>query len=175
MTDRSTDLQKLVQAVHDWAGSQDHYYQKRSAIIDKIEHDGRTFYHRYEKVDKHLPKELIEQHLSRKVNIAIPITSQDHGKYLFFIYKGEAPERFVYLIEHLLQMKHQNKYMTFEGKHPDTRIVSIELTIQNISSIHSYGKEISSLLEKNMTKSWKILPDPSLPESYNIITLPYIN
>jgi hypothetical protein len=34
-------------------------------------------------------------------------------------------------------------------------------------------QEISSALKEKMTKKWKCLPCISLPEAYNIVTLPY--
>jgi hypothetical protein len=34
-------------------------------------------------------------------------------------------------------------------------------------------REISDALRQKLTKRWKCLPSSSLPEDYNIITLPY--
>ncbi|MEA1954412.1 MAG: hypothetical protein U9O24_08485 [Campylobacterota bacterium] len=42
-----------------------------------------------------------------------------------------------------------------------------------LEDAHEKLETISKHLEKNLTKKWKCLPSTSLPEEYNIVTLPY--
>jgi hypothetical protein len=159
----------------EWAMGQEYYYIKRASIVETIEHDGRTFYAKFEQIDDELTDKLTKQHLSRESTLAVPITKNNHSEHIFFIYDGESPESFVHLFEHLMSNQGITNYRIFNGKTPHRRIASIKLHIQSISTLHLYAKDLSNIMEKNMTKNWKILPDPSLPKSYNIITLPYIN
>ncbi len=165
----------IIDILKRWSGGQKYYYIKRPSIIEKVEHNGRTFYAKFERINKILDEDIIASHLNRDTTLAVPITRNGFGENLFFIYEGESPERFIYLLEHLLISKMIEGYRVFFGKRPDIRIVDIPMPKQEIRSLYAFAKELSDILEKNMTKNWKILPNPALPESYNIVTVPYIN
>ena len=51
--------------------------------------------------------------------------------------------------------------------------VFIEVDDLSLEEADERLREISDALKQKLTKKWKCLPSSSLPESYNIVTLPY--
>ena len=171
----STDPDTLIHTFRALAEADDHYYIKRPNIVEKIEHNGRTFYARFERIDAPLEVKQVAEHLARHVTLALPLEAQGMGSHIVFLYEGEAPERFVHVFKHLMQTLGITDYQIFPGKRDTIRLLVLPRSHQSIADLHTYAQTLSKRLETQLTKSWKILPDPSLPESYNITPLPYIN
>jgi hypothetical protein len=51
--------------------------------------------------------------------------------------------------------------------------VFVEVDALSLEKADAKLQEISSNLSQKLSKKWKCLPLLSLPESYNIVTLPY--
>jgi len=51
--------------------------------------------------------------------------------------------------------------------------VFIEVANLSLEEADERLREISNALKQKLTKKWKCLPSSSLPEAYNIVTLPY--
>jgi hypothetical protein len=171
----STDFSLFADAIRAWAADSDCHYVKQSAIVDTIKHDGRTWYTRYARIGHPLSDALLMEHLSRKVTLALPLTRDGIGSHIVFVYDGEAPERFAHLFEHLMHTRQIDRFKIFPGERDSSRLAVLYLPAQPVASLHAQAKTLSTLLEKKMIKSWKILPDPSLPDVCNIVTLPHIN
>lgn len=64
-------------------------------------------------------------------------------------------------------------YHIYQGR--DEEKVRVFIEVDNISLEEADKKlqEISSNLTQKLSKKWKCLPLLSLPEAYNIVTLPY--
>jgi len=170
----STDLDAFVQTARALAEAHDHYYIQRPSIVDKIEHNGRTFYTKFARIDAPLEAKQITEHLAHRVTLALPLEAQGMGSHIVFLYEGDAPERFVHMFEHLMQTEEITHYQIFPGTRDTIRFLLLPRPHQSITDLHAEAQALSARLETQMTKSWKLLPDPSLPESYNIITLPYL-
>ena len=150
-----------------------HYYIKRSSIVEKILFDNRTFYAKFEHIDEPLTPLIIKQHLNRQYTIAVPLLKDKHTNYLVIEYKGEEYQRFYHLIKYLLKTLEITDYSIYEGN--DIERLQVFIKVDNIT-LEEADKELnklSELLKEKMTKKWKCLPLLSLPESYNIVTLPY--
>ena len=171
----STDPDAFVQTLRALAETDDHYYIKRPRIVEKIEHDGRTFYAKFARVDAPLETKQIAEHLAHHHTLALPLEAQGMGSHVVFLYEGDAPERFVHIFEHLMKTQGITDYQIFPGKRASIRLLILSRPRQSIADLHAYAQTLSERLETQITKSWKLLPDPALPESYNIVTLPYIN
>ena len=171
----STDRDTFVRTLRTLAEADDHYYIKRPRIVEKIEHDGRTFYAKFERIDAPLEAKQIAEHLAHRVTLALPLEAQGMGSHIAFLYDGEAPERFVHVFKHLMQTLGITDYQIFPGKRETIRLLILPRPRQSIADLHTYAQTLSKRLETQITKSWKLLPDPALPESYNIITLPYFS
>ncbi|MDM5272674.1 DUF1882 domain-containing protein [Sulfurovum sp. zt1-1] len=150
-----------------------HYYIKRNSIVEQIQFNNRTFYAKFERIDEPLTPLLLEQHLQREYTIAAPLLENGYTDYLVIEYKGEEYQRFHYLIKHLFDTLHIEKYHIYQGKSEERIQVFIEVDKLSLEEADKQLKELSNLLKQKLTKKWKCLPDISLPEAYNIITLPY--
>jgi len=90
-------------------------------------------------------------------------------------YKGNEHLRFYHLVKHLFNTLEIKHYHIYQGK--DEEKVQVFIEVDNLS-LEEAGRdlqEISDSLTQKLTKKWKCLPSASLPEAYNIVTLPYKN
>ena len=152
-----------------------HYYIKRSAIVEKIVFDNRTFYAKFECIDEPLTPLLLQQHQNQQYTIAVPLLKDNHTNYLVIEYKGEEHERFYHLVKHLFKTRNIEKYHIYEGKDVERLQVFIKVDALTVKSAELQLQEISQALKEKMTKNWKCLPSSFLPPAYNIVTLPYKN
>ncbi len=65
------------------------------------------------------------------------------------------------------------KYHIYQGKDEEKVRVFIEVDNISLEEADKKLKEISNNLTQKLSKKWKCLPLLSLPEAYNIVTLPY--
>jgi hypothetical protein len=150
-----------------------HYYIKRNTIVEQIQFNNRTFYAKFERVDEPLTPLLLEQHLKREYTIAIPLLEDNHTDYLVIEYKGEEYQRFFHLAKHLLETLGITEFHIYQGKSEERIQLFIEVDHLSLEEADTRLKELSEMLKTKLTKKWKCLPDISLPEAYNIVTLPY--
>jgi len=169
----STDFSTWAKAALSWAASPDYYYLKHPAIVNKISHNGRTFYSRYERINQHLSDAALQDHLYSRESIALPLSDKGWGRALLFFYDGEAPERFVHLFDHLMKRHAITHYHILPGDHPSIRLALLPRDRQTVASLYQWGRTLSRQLESTLPKSWKILPDPSLPDESNLLPLVY--
>jgi len=66
-----------------------------------------------------------------------------------------------------------NNYHIYQGRDVERVRVFIEVDKLSLKDADKRVKEISGNLSQKLSKNWKCLPMLSLPESYNIVTLPY--
>ena len=48
----------------------DHYWEKKSTVVDKLTFKGRTFYNKFEKVKSTLSQSVINQHIKGEITVA---------------------------------------------------------------------------------------------------------
>ncbi len=142
--------------------------------MEKIRFGNRLFYAKFERVDEPLTNILIDQHLKKYYTIALPLYSNTTTKYLYIEYKAQSYLMFIHLIEHILTHIIPMRYYIYRGKKESTIKVFIEVDTIGIAEAEEILSEISSYLEKRLSKEWSMLPDSTLPEEYNIFTLPYV-
>jgi len=145
----------------------DHYYIKRSAIVEKIVFNNRTFYAKFERIEEPLTPLILEQHFHREYTIAVPLLQNNHTNYLVLEYKGEESQRFYHLVKHLFRT------LIYQGKDIERLQVFIAVNQLTLEEADTQLKVYSDALKDKMVKRWKTLPSSELPESYNIVTLPY--
>jgi L-rhamnose mutarotase len=88
-------------------------------------------------------------------------------------YKGEEYQRFFHLVKHLFKTLDIENYHIYEGKDVERLQVFIEVNQLTLEEADTQLQKLSDALKEKMTKKWKCLPSVSLPEEYNIVTLPY--
>ena len=150
-----------------------HYYIKRNHIVEQIAFNNRTFYAKFERIDEPLTPLLLEQHLQREYTIAAPLLENGYTDYLVIEYKGDEYQRFHHLIRHLFSSLEIENYAIYQGKSEERIQVFIKVAQLSLEAADKRLKELSEMLKAKLTKKWKCLPDISLPEAYNIVTLPY--
>ncbi len=116
---------------------------------------------------------MLEQHLHRDYTIAVPLLKNNHTEYLVIEYKGEEHQRFYHLVKHLFKTLDITDYHIYEGKDVERLQVFIKVGKLTLVEAESQLHLISDALKEKMVKKWKCLPLASLPEAYNIVTLPY--
>jgi hypothetical protein len=151
----------------------DYYYIKRNTIVEKIHFDNRTFYAKFERIEEPLTPLLFTQHLHRQYTIAVPLLKNGLTHYLVLEYRGEEHQRFYYLVKQLFRTLHIDAYHIYQGKNEETVQVFIEVKPLTLEEADEALKRISEALKEKLPKRWKTLPSASLPEDYNIVTLPY--
>jgi len=151
----------------------DYYYIKRNTIVEQITFNNRTFYAKFERIDEPLTPLLLEQHLQREYTIAAPLLQDNHTNYLVIEYKGEEYQRFYHLVKHLFHTLNIETYHIYQGKDNERLQVFIKVDHLSLKEADKRLKELSNMLKEKLTKKWKCLPDISLPDAYNIVTLPY--
>ena len=111
--------------------------------------------------------------MDRQYTIAVPLIENAHTNYLVLEYKGEEHQRFYYLILHLFRTMGIEQYYIYQGKDEEKVQVFIEVEHLTLEEAEVQLETISENLKQKLSKKWKCLPQRSLPEAYNIVTLPY--
>jgi len=88
-------------------------------------------------------------------------------------YKGDEHQRFHHLVKHLFKTIKLTEYHIYQGKDPERLQVFISVDRLTLEEADTQLRSISNALKEKMTKKWKCLPSITLPEAYNIVTLPY--
>jgi len=159
--------------VFDLALYDEYYYVKRDAIVAKIPFGNRTFYAKFERIAAPLTPLLLQQHLSKQYTIASPLLKKGRTNYLVIEYSGEAYQRFYHLVKHLMLTQHISHYQIYQGKRKEKIQLFIPVNGLTPKEAEEALLPLSDLLEQKLDRSWKCLPSASLPEAYNIVTLPY--
>lgn len=150
-----------------------YYYIKRNTIVEQIQFNNRTFYAKFERMNEPLTPLVLEQHFHREYTIAVPLLQDNHTNYLVIEYKGEEYQRFYHLVKHLFKTLEIENYHIYQGKDKERLQVFIEVDRLALENADTKLQELSDALKEKMVKKWKCLPSVSLPEAYNIVTLPY--
>ena len=149
------------------------YYVKRRLIVEKITFNHRTFYAKFEQVNEPLTDTVFSQHLDRHYTIAASLLDQGKTNNLILEYRGSEPSRFYHNSKHLMHTLDIETYQYYEGKKRDYLLLFIPIETLTLEKADETVHKISDALEMRLTKEWKCFPDKTLPEPYNIITLPY--
>ncbi len=163
----------MIIKVFDLAFDTDHYYIKRSRVVEQIPFDNRTFYAKFERIDEPLTPLLVTQHLNKQYTVAVPLLKNGHTNYLVLEYKGEEYARFKSLAVHLFHMSGIRDYHIYQGKEREKIQIFIHVPALPLEEAEKQLHAISEKLKTRLAKRWKTLPSTQLPEAYNIVTLPY--
>jgi len=152
----------------------DHYYLKKPTTVEKILHGGRTFYNKFERVDKTLTHQIISQHLKKEITVAHELVNK-HGKVENIVvdYNGRDPERFYHKAQLLLREEGYINFTAYETATPGHLHLYIHKGHTTLHEAYQLGKMISMKLAAKQPKQWKMFPSQEVPPEYNILTLPY--
>ena len=151
-----------------------HYWQKSDSVVDKISFKGRTFFNKFEKIDKTLTQSVINQHLKGEITIAHSlIDAKGIVENIVIDYNGRDPERFYHKAQLLLREEGYINFTAFNSKTDSHLHVYIHKGHTTLQEAIQLGKMISMKLAAKQPKQWKMFPTDELPNEYNILALPY--
>jgi len=152
----------------------DHYWIKRDSIVDKISFKGRTFYNKYEKVDKMLTQSVINQHLKGEITVAHSLVGRnDIVENIVIDYNGRDPQRFYHKAQLLLREEGYINFTAYKSKTEGHLHLYIHKGHTTLQEAYQLGKTISMKLASKQPKQWKVFPSPDIPMEYNILNIPY--
>jgi hypothetical protein len=163
----SLDL-KLIKMVTD------HYWSKHDTVVDKITFKGRTFYNKYEKVNKTLTSTLIAQHRRGDVTLAHSlINSRNKVENIVIDYNGRDPERFYHRAQLLLREEGYLNFTAYKTKTEGHLHVYIHKGHTTLQEAIQLGKTLSLKLAAKQPKQWRMYPNDEQPLEYQILNIPY--
>jgi len=163
----SMDL-KLIKIVND------HYWQKKDSVVNKLTFKGRTFYNKFEKVEAPLNQSVINKHLKGEITVAHSIVNK-HNKVenIVIDYNGRDPERFYHKTQLLLREEGYINFTAYKTKTQGHLHVYIHKGHTTLQEAIQLGKMLSMKLASKQPKQWRMFPNDDMPNEYNILILPY--
>ncbi|MDQ7044403.1 MAG: DUF1882 domain-containing protein [Sulfurimonas sp.] len=152
----------------------DHYWEKKSTVVDKLTFKGRTFYNKFEKINAPLNQTLISKHIKGEITIAHSIVNK-HNKVenIVIDYNGRDPERFYHKAQLLLREEGYINFTAYKTKTEGHLHVYIHKGHTTLQEAIQLGKLLSMKLASKQPKQWRMFPNSDMPDEYNILTLPY--
>jgi len=149
------------------------YWIKSDSVIDKLAYKGRTFYNKYEKIDKSLNQQLINQHLKGELTVAHSlINTRNKVENIVIDYNGRDPQRFYHRAQLLLREEGYINFTAFETKTEGHLHLYIHKGHTDLQEAYQLAKLISAKLASKMPKQWRVFPTQDLPLEYNILDIP---
>ncbi len=151
-----------------------HYWIKRDSIVQKIVHNGRIFFDKYEKINEKLTNQIVKDHLAGKITVAHSLISKfDKVENIVINYNGHNTERFWHRAQLLLREEGYINFTAYESKTPGHLHLYIHKGHTTLQEGHQIAKLISMKLSQKLPREWKIFPSNEIPKEFNILTLPY--
>ncbi len=152
----------------------DHYWIKRDSIVNRIEHKGRTFFDKYEKINEPLTSALIRQHEAGDITIAHSLINRhDKVENIVFDYNGRNTERFWHRVQLMLREEGFINFTGYKTKTPGHLHVYVHKGHTTLQEGEQIAKMLSFKLAQKMPKEWRMFPSFDVPKEFNILALPY--
>ena len=152
-----------------------YYFEYKGKIINKIIYKGRTFFDKYEKIEKPITYSVINEHLERKKIIAHDLINHKRGivENIVFDYNGRDPEKFWNRTSLLLREEGFLNFTAYNSKTPGHLHLYIHKGHTTLNEAIQLGKALSMKLAAKIPKQWRVFPTEELPVEFNILNLPY--
>jgi len=151
--------------------NRDHYYIKKSKVVEEISFNKRYFLSKYDCFKEPLTDEIINIALKNHHILATSIL----GKLDYFIldYNGDDRDYFLHKAIKLLRTLDYAHFRAYHSKTAQHLHLYIFCGLLSAPQREELGKIFSNKLEEKLQKQWRIFPNSELPEAYNIINLPH--
>jgi len=155
--------------------NRDYYFEYKGKIIQKIVYKGRTFFDKYEKIEKPLTFQIMDEHIKRKKIIAHDLINRQRNvvENIVFDYNGTDPERFWNRASLLLREEGFLNFTAYNSKTPGHLHLYIHKGHTSLTEAIQLGKALSLKLSTKLLKQWRVFPTDELPSEFNILNLPY--
>jgi hypothetical protein len=150
------------------------YYVQHKRTVNKIVYNGRTYFDKFEKVERTLTQQMIKQHFNKEIVLAHQLANkQNKVENIVFDYNGRDPQRFYHRAQLLLRDEGFINFTAFNSKTSGHLHLYVHKGHTTMTEAYQLGKTLSMKLGAKMPKQWKMFPNPDLPPEYNILILPY--
>lgn len=155
--------------------NRNYYFEKKDKIVQKIVYKGRTFFDKYEKIDKTLTLQVMNEHIEGKKIIAHDLINRQRNivENIVFDYNGIDPERFWNRASLLLREEGFLNFTAYHSKTEGHLHLYIHKGHTTLSEAIQIGKALSLKLASKLPKQWRVFPTDELPPEFNILNLPY--
>jgi len=155
--------------------NKDYYYQYTGKIVNRITYKGRTFFDKYEKVDKPLTIQVMNEHAARKIIVAHDLINRRRNivENIVFDYNGTDPERFWNRASLLLREEGFLNFTAYKSKTPGHLHLYVHKGHTTLNEAITLAKSLSMKLAAKLPKQWRMFPTDELPPEFNILNLPY--
>ena len=151
-----------------------HYWVKRDKIINKINHKGRIFFDKYEKIDQSLSRSIMNEHDEGKIIVAHSlINARDKVENIVFNYNGRNTEKFWHRAQLMLREEGFLNFTAYESKTPGHLHLYVHKGHTTVQEGYQIAKTLSMKLAQKLPREWKMFPSPDVPREFNILNLPY--
>ncbi len=151
-----------------------HYFVKQDKIVNKINHKGRLFFDKYERIDKSLSRQLMNEHDTRDIIVAHSlINDRDKVENIVFDYNGRNTEKFWHRAQLMLREEGFLNFTAYESKTPGHLHLYVHKGHTTLQEGYQIAKTLSMKLSQKLPKEWKMFPNPDIPREFNILNLPY--
>lgn len=152
----------------------DHYHIKRDTIVSKIDHKGKIFYNKFERINEPLNYRVIQDHEAGKVVAAHSLINQfEKVENIVFDYNGRTPDRFWHRAQLLLREEGFINFTAYKTKTEGHLHLYIHKGHTTFNEACQLANILSMKLSQKLAKEWRMFPTLDLPREYNILTLPY--
>jgi hypothetical protein len=155
--------------------NKNYYFEYKGTIVNKIVYKGRTYFDKYEKIERPLTYQVMNEHLERKKIIAFDLIDRARNtvENIVFDYNGFDPERFWNRASLILR---EEGFLNFTAYHSKTKghlHLYVHKGHTTLSEAIQIGKKLSMKLATKLPKQWRMFPTDELPLEFNILNLPY--
>jgi hypothetical protein len=151
----------------------DHYYV-RGDKSNRITHNGRTFFDKFEKVDSSLSSAILKEHADKKIEVAHSLILRgDKIENIVFDYNGRDPQRFYHRAQLMLREEGFINFTAYETKTDGHLHLYVHKGHTTLQEAYQIAKHLSSKLSQKLPTQWKMFPNNDIPVEFNILTVPY--
>ena len=164
MTSQYTNIKSLLSRL---TAESTHYYIEQKEIASKESFDGHTIYSRYKRFDGCVTDTLLEQHIRKDINLAIPLNSG----FTILEYAGERIVTFATLLFHIAR-EFQIENLIITSYSQEKIAILLLCNEYNRNTIKDFLNKTRSVLDAKLPDEWVIYPKKNRPEIGNLLNLP---
>lgn len=151
-----------------------HYFKKVDGIGQRINHAGRVFYDKFERVDEPITRQLIRDHCEKKITIAHSlVSSSEIVENIVFDYNGRDPDRFWHRAQLLLREEGYINFTAYSTKTQGHLHLYVHKGHTTFNEACQLATTLNAKLAQKMPTEWKMFPNHNIPRSFNILVVPY--
>ena len=153
----------------------DHYYVRNNSLNDRIVFKGKTFFNKFERVNKMMTLSVMNDHADKKIEVAHSLIRPGNKvENIVFDYNGLDPQRFYHRAQLMLREEGFINFTAYNSKTSGHLHLYVHKGHTTLQEGYQIAKLLSAKLAQKMpVKQWRMFPDPDIPLEFNILSLPY--